>query len=76
MVGNTRKRYKQIRKTPFTKKANFGGQDEEFGRPEVMYDDDLLYPQSPARICRLGRANLTGLVLGCIEAEFCKKICV
>ena len=45
MVGNTRKRYKQIRKTPFTKKANFWGQDEEFGRPEVMYDDDLLYPQ-------------------------------
>ena len=24
----------------------------------------------------LGRANLTGLVLGCIEAKFCKKICV
>ena len=24
----------------------------------------------------LGRANLTGLVLGCIEARFCKKICV
>ena len=23
-----------------------------------------------------GRANLTGLVLGCIEAKFCKKICV
>ena len=22
------------------------------------------------------RANLTGLVLGCIEANFCKKICV
>ena len=22
------------------------------------------------------RANLTGLVLGCIEAKFCKKICV
>ena len=25
---------------------------------------------------RLDRANLTGLVLGCIEAKFCKKICV
>ena len=25
---------------------------------------------------RLGRANLTGLVLGCIEAKFCNKICV
>ena len=24
----------------------------------------------------LGRSNLTGLVLGCIEAKFCKKICV
>ena len=24
----------------------------------------------------LGRANLPGLVLGCIEAKFCKKICV
>ena len=24
----------------------------------------------------LDRANLTGLVLGCIEAKFCKKICV
>ena len=24
----------------------------------------------------LGRANLTGLVLDCIEAKFCKKICV
>ena len=24
----------------------------------------------------LDRANLTGLVLGCIEANFCKKICV
>ena len=23
----------------------------------------------------LDRANLTGLVLGCIEAKFCKKIC-
>ena len=23
-----------------------------------------------------GRANLTGFVLGCIEAKFCKKICV
>ena len=25
---------------------------------------------------RLDRANLRGLVLGCIEAKFCKKICV
>ena len=24
----------------------------------------------------LGRANFTGLVLGCIEAKYCKKICV
>ena len=24
----------------------------------------------------LGRANLAGLVLGCIEAKFCKRICV
>ena len=24
----------------------------------------------------LDRANLTGLVLGCIEAKFCRKICV
>ena len=24
----------------------------------------------------LDRANLTGLVLGCIEAKFCKQICV
>ena len=24
----------------------------------------------------LDRADLTGLVLGCIEAKFCKKICV
>ena len=24
----------------------------------------------------LDRANLTRLVLGCIEAKFCKKICV
>ena len=24
----------------------------------------------------LGGANLTGLVFGCIEAKFCKKICV
>ena len=24
----------------------------------------------------LGRASFTGLVLGCIEATFCKKICV
>ena len=23
-----------------------------------------------------GQANFTGLVLGCIEADFCKKICV
>ena len=26
--------------------------------------------------CNPKRANLTGLVLGCIEAKFCKKICV
>ena len=30
----------------------------------------------PTAAALLGRANLTGLVLGCIEAKFCKKICV
>ena len=35
----------------------------------------------PAKRCSwaaapLDRANLTGLVLGCIEAKVCKKICV
>ena len=27
-------------------------------------------------VALLGRANLTGLVLGCIDAKFCKKRCV
>ena len=27
-------------------------------------------------VAELDRANLTGLVLGCIKAKFCKKICV
>ena len=31
---------------------------------------------SPLAAASLGRANLAGLVLGCIEAKFCKKICV
>ena len=31
---------------------------------------------SDLRQVRLDRANLRGLVLGCIEAKFCKKICV
>ena len=30
----------------------------------------------PAGAALLGRANLTGFVLGCIEAKVCKKICV
>ena len=30
----------------------------------------------PMTAALLDRANLTGLVLGCIEAKFCKKICV
>ena len=35
-------------------------------------------PQIPIQSSADGedRANLTGLVLGCIEAKFCKKICV
>ena len=30
----------------------------------------------PEARCWLDRANFRGLVLGCIEAKFCKKICV
>ena len=33
-----------------------------------------VYPSAYAAL--LDRANLTGLVLGYIEAKFCKKICV
>ena len=32
--------------------------------------------QSALAAALLGRANFTGLVLGCIEAKFCRKICV
>ena len=37
-----------------------------------------LEPETAASVGRLSRdaANFTGLVLGCIETRFCKKICV
>ena len=53
-------------------------------RRRVRLGDELLRRRAPVpaltlargREPELGRANLTGLVLGCIEAKFCKKICV
>ena len=46
-----------------------------FGAAAVVAD---LVPLWEARggVGLFGRANLTGLVLGCIEAKFWKKICV
>ena len=41
------------------------------GAPDVQVRVGL-----SALATQLHRANLTGLVLGCIEAKFCKKICV
>ena len=37
---------------------------------------DTIDPLQPVGSVRGERANLKGLVLGCIEAKFCKKICV
>ena len=45
----------------------FHGQPRRLRRLALAPDVDL---------AELGRANLTGLVPGCIEAKFCKKIYV
>jgi len=61
------------------------------GRPDRAAEQDFLLRAhmlaEEARVSKRGRlasssaalldrANLTGLVLGCIKAKFCKKICV
>ena len=49
---------------------------------QVLQIPERLHPVADLFLSRrltrpeLERANLTGLVLGCIEAKFCKKICV
>ena len=53
---------------------------EEMGaQQEAKVDPCAKVAESGKRqavIGECGRANLTGLVLGCIKAKFCKKICV
>ena len=47
--------------------------DSWYLRPGLAAEGCAGPRQSPSKT---RRANLTGLVLGCIEAKFCKKICV
>ena len=52
------------------------------GMPGMLFDENDVFSLEFAdgmpgmRAVLLSRANLTGPVLGCIEAKFCKKICV
>ena len=48
----------------------------EDGHEPRLPSAETLALEGSKRWKRFGRANLTGLVLGCIEAKFCKKIFV
>ena len=42
----------------------------------ASFEDPLCRSMPGISAALLDRANFTGLVLGCIEAKICKKICV